>query len=86
MLKHLEISQKCLEKRLILFKITQKYLKEINNIIKESHAIKDNNIIHRKKINDSERTKINNDVSCDKNIYEQFLYLKFKDKLSNELK
>ena len=53
----------------------------MNNIIKESHAIKDNNIIHRKKVNDSAQAKINNNVSSEKNIYEQFLYPKFKYKL-----
>ena len=76
MLKHLEITQKYLEKRQILFKITQKYL-EIKNIIKESHTIKDNKIIHRKKINDRIKAKNNNDI------HEQFLYPKFKNKLSD---
>ena len=60
--------------------------KEINNIIKGSHAIKDNDILHRKKINDTIQAKINNDVSSEKGIHEQFLYPKSKDKLSNELK
>ena len=60
--------------------------KEINNIIKESHAIKDNNIIHRKKINDNIQAKVNNNISSEKVVHEQFLYPKFKDKLSNELK
>ena len=53
--------------------------KEVNSIIKESHAIKDNIIVHRKKINDSTQAKNNNDK------HKQFLYPKFKDKLSDEL-
>ena len=51
-----------------------------------SHAIKDDNIVHRKKIKDSTNTKINNNISSEKVIHEQFLYPKFKDKLSDELK
>ena len=58
--------------------------KEVNSIIKESHAIKDNNIVHRKKIKDSTHARIN--ISSEKVIHEQFLYPKFKDKLSDELK
>ena len=50
------------------------------------NSIKDNNIIHKTKINDSVHAKINNDISSAKNIYKQFLYPKFKNNLSNELK
>ena len=57
--------------------------KEIISIIKGSHAIKDNNIVHRKKINDIIEAKNNNNISSEKNTYEQFLYPKFKDKLSD---
>ena len=49
----------------------------INNIIEECHVIKDNKIIHRKKINDSIQVKYNNDT------HDQFLYPNFKDKLSD---
>ena len=60
--------------------------KEVNNIIKESHVVKDNNIIHRKKIIGNVQTKINNDISSGKVMHERFLYPKFKNKPLNELK
>ena len=37
-------------------------------------------------MNDNAHAKINNDISSKIVIYEQFLYPKFKDQLSNELK
>ena len=58
----------------------------MNNIIKESHAIKDNKIIRRKKVNGSTQVKINNDLSSKIIIHEPFLYPKLKNKLSNESK
>ena len=73
MLKHLKNNSKILRK-------------EINNIIKESHTIKYNNIVQRKKIKDSTNIKNDNKISSEKVIHEQFLYPKFKDKLSDELK
>ena len=44
------------------------------------------NVTHRKKINDNTHAKIINDISSEKVIHEQFLYPKFRDKLSDELK
>ena len=61
-------------------------IKEVNNIIKESDTIKDNKIVHRKKINDSTQAKNINDVSSKIVIHEQFLYPKFKNKPLDELK
>ena len=71
---------------------------EINDIIKESHAIKNNNAIHRKKINDNTYTKIiklqrdyillvkDIEISSKKFICERFLYTKFRDKLTDDLR
>ena len=79
--KALRNSSKILRKEANTIQNNSKVLrKEIKNIIKESHTIKDNKIIHRKKINDRIQAKNNNDIN------EQFLYPKFKNKLSNELK
>ena len=76
MLKHLKITQKYLEKRLILFKITQKYLeKRLIILLNSFHAIKDNNIVHRKEINDSIQVKINNNTSSEKVIHENNFYI-----------
>ena len=71
---------------------------EINDIIKESHAIKNNNAIHRKKIKDNTHTKIiklqrdyillvkDIEISSKKFICERFLYTKFRDKLTDDLR
>ena len=70
---------------------------DINDIIKERHAIKNNNMIHRKKINGNTHTKIlklqkdyillvkDIEMSSRKFICDRFLYPKFREKLSHEL-
>ena len=60
--------------------------KVINNIIKESHSIKDNNILHRKERNDNTQVKISNNISPKIVIPEQFFIRNLKNKLSSELK
>ena len=69
----------------------------VNNIMKESHATENKNAIHRKKISDNTHTKIikfqkdyillvkDIEISSTKFICDQFLYPKFREKLSDEL-
>ena len=55
-------------------------------LLKSVILLKIYNVTHRKKINDNTHAKIINDISSEKVIHEQFLYPKFRDKLSDELK
>ena len=66
-------------------------------VLLKSHSIKDNSVTHWKKTNDNTNIKIgklqkdhiplvkDNDMSSKKFVYERFLYLKFRDKLFDEL-
>ena len=70
---------------------------DINDVIKEPHAIKNNNVIHRKKINDNTHTKIiklqkdyillvkDIEISSKKFTFDRFLFPKFREKLCDEL-